>query len=364
MKIFNLPAFLTLTIMFPDTSSAFGTMPTGQKVTFAKYETQLKSATSDETDDAPVFSIPATTSSDVTPAVDKALVDELVPVGVLLHGGRKLRKEGLTGKGVKVAVIDSGVDADHPEFGDQVKQTVWYRRGTPLSRDDHGTHVAGTIHFMAPEADIYDYRVFGRYGRLDVNSAIARAIRSAVYDGCDLINLSLGAPRRDSRIYSAIQYANEAGVLMVAAAGNSGDDNILTNENMWPANSAETISIAAVSKRDGLPVAEFSNTNSLIDYAGIGVDVVSMRPGGSFQKMSGTSMACPHVCGLIAALMTKGGAYESQIKDDASLRALLTENFAIDIGTMGRDNATGLGFLSYLSKEEFEERFIIDLPDL
>ena len=68
-----------------------------------------------------------------------------LPLGIKLHGGEKLREEGLTGKGVKVAVIDSGVAAGHPGFGGQVKEQIWYRRGTPLMRDDHGTHVAGTI---------------------------------------------------------------------------------------------------------------------------------------------------------------------------------------------------------------------------
>lgn len=172
------------------------------------------------------------------------------------------------------------------------------------------------------------------------------------------------------------------------------------NDNdSWPANSDETISIGAVSKRDNLPVADFSNSNEKIDYAGIGVDVISFRPGGKYQYMSGkqreeitftlssfynrhflllgfdsylhilvalsctgTSMACPHVCGFLAALMTKGGKYEDLIKDDASARKTLNENFLIDIGAKGRDNMTGLGFLTYLSKEEFEEGFL-DLPD-
>ena len=68
-----------------------------------------------------------------------------LPLGIKLHGGDKLRAEGLTGKGVKVAVIDSGVAAAHPGFGDQVVEQVWYRRGSSLMQDDHGTHVAGTI---------------------------------------------------------------------------------------------------------------------------------------------------------------------------------------------------------------------------
>ena len=81
------------------------------------------------------------------------------PLGCQLMGSTKLHKEGKTGKGVRIGVIDSGIDSTHIGFNDQVKKHVWFRYGTPLVEDDHGTHVAGTIHFMSPDAEIYDYRV-------------------------------------------------------------------------------------------------------------------------------------------------------------------------------------------------------------
>lgn len=284
-----------------------------------------------------------------------------VPLGIKLHGGEKLRDEGLTGKGVKVAVIDSGVAAGHPGFGDQVKEQIWYRRGTPLMRDDHGTHVAGTITMMAPEAEIYDYRVFGRYG-MDINEAITTAIEDAIDEGCDIINMSLGGPVPDLKMWRVMRKARRAGVIMVVAAGNEGDNNVYTNENSFPANFKTAISIGAVAKKDNLPMARFTNTNSEVDYCGIGVDVVSFRPDGKYQQMSGTSMATPHVCGLITALMTKGGKYADDITNDKSCRAFLNKNCLIDVGVEGRDDATGLGFLTYLSKDEFEKDFF-ELPD-
>ena len=89
----------------------------------------------------------------------------------------------------------------------------------------------------------------------------------------------------------------------------------------------------------------------------------SFKPGGTLQKFSAPSMVPPHVCGFItAALMTKGGAYDDIIKDDASLRDLLNDKFVVDIGSNGTDNASGLGFLTYLSEEEFEGGYL-DLPD-
>jgi len=302
-----------------------------------------------------------------TPAFTRASYDGIapssttLPLGIKLHGGGKLRREGLTGNGVKVAVIDSGIAASHPGFGGQVREQTWYRRGSSLMTDDHGTHVAGTIAMMAPEAEIYDYRVFGRYG-MDINEAINAAIEDAVEEGCDIINMSLGGPSPDWAMRRIMRKANRAGVIMVVAAGNSGDDNVLTIENSYPANFRTAISIGAVAKKDGLPKARFTNTNSQVDYCGIGVDVISFRPDGKYHQMSGTSMATPHVCGLITALMSKSGGYSKEITDDESCRNFLNAKCLIDVAAEGKDDATGLGFLTYLTKDEFEKDFL-DLPE-
>lgn len=122
----------------------------------------------------------------------------------------------------------------------------------------------------------------------------------------------------------------------------------ITQHHSYPAQFEECISIAAVSKKDGLPVAPFSNSNLQVDYAGIGVDVISLKPFGGYQTMSGTSMACPHVCGFVAAIMSS---------NPLEVRKRLTEEYAIDIGLPGRDNNTGLGFVTSLDKGALEELF-------
>lgn len=288
------------------------------------------------------------------PAADISLEGDELPFGVLLTGGRKLRDAGKTGKGVRVAVIDSGVDAEHPAFQGCVKKKIWYRHGTPLADDDHGTHVAGTIHLMAPDAELYDYRVFGDDGDSSVNESLVAAIAAACSDGCQLINMSLGGSASDPTIHSAVQYAASQGVHMICAAGNAGDGDPLTNENAWPANYDETISIAALRKKDRF-AAKFSNSNPKVDYGGIGTKVVSLKPGGGFQEMAGTSMAAPHVTGFIAALLTStDGAVVSPCPSDEELRKMLTDKYAIDVGVQGPDVSTGIGFLSYLSKDELD----------
>jgi thermitase len=145
-----------------------------------------------------------------------------LPLGAILTGAAKLREEGLTGEGVRVAVIDSGIDEKHPGFSGQVTRKMWYRSGTPLSKDDHGTHVAGTIHLMALNAQIYDYRVFGRSGNFSVTQAVAKSIMDATDSDCQVINMSLGGPFPSPEIKQAVQYAASKGVVLVCAAGNEG----------------------------------------------------------------------------------------------------------------------------------------------
>lgn len=269
-----------------------------------------------------------------------------LPLGVRLHGAQKLRKDGLTGAGVRVAVIDSGIDQNHPGFHDKVQAQRWYRMGTPLEVDDHGTHVAGTIHFMAPDADLYDYRVFGEEGDFDGDRAIAKSIISAVdVDKCHIINMSLRCsfPVRPE-IKKAIRYAYKKGVHMVCAAGNDGDGNRLTDElYTYPARFDETMSVAAVRKDKGLPSTSFSESNADVTYSGIGRDVISLKPNGGLQTMSGTSMATPHVTGLIACLLSNNQKYS-----DSQLRKLLKEKYVVDIGPRGYDKQTGEGFVTYV----------------
>ena len=269
-----------------------------------------------------------------------------LPLGVRLHGAQKLRKDGLTGSGVRVAIIDSGIDQSHPGFHNKVQAQRWYRMGTPLEEDDHGTHVAGTIHFMAPDADLYDYRVFGEEGDFDGDQAIAKSIYSAVnVDKCHIINMSLRCsfPVRPE-IKKAIRYAYKKGVHMVCAAGNDGDANRLTDElYTYPARFDETISVAAVRKGKGLPSTTFSESNAEITYSGIGRDVISLKPNGGLQAMSGTSMAAPHVTGLIACLLSDNQKYS-----DSKLRVLLKDKYLVDIGPRGYDKQTGKGFVTYV----------------
>jgi subtilisin family serine protease len=122
----------------------------------------------------------------------------------------------------------------------------------------------------------------------------------------------------------------------------------------YPAYYEECVSIAAVSMQNGLPVAVFSNSNKQVDYCGIGVDVLSFKPGGGYQTMSGTSMASPHVAGFIACLMTNGRIKNDWVKTDCTVRKIVNDSYVIDIATAGIDTATGVGFVTYLGESAFD----------
>jgi len=298
---------------------------------------------------------------------------DMIPAGVIMTGGRKLRNKGLKGEGIRVAVIDSGIDEKHVGFEGKVTRRKSFRTGNLNNASDaHGTHVAGTIHMMAPEAEIYDYRVIGGTSTgTSVEEAIIDSIYSAVFEKCNVINMSLGGPTANSSRLTAIQFAISRGVVVVCAAGNGGDGDPLTNERSFPAVWDECISVAAVSKHKNQLVCDFSNSNPEVDYAGIGMKVTSFKAGGGYTTMSGTSMACPHVTGLIAALLSGDTAFKADfakavpegnsgfgMKKNVNLnvRKMLTDKFAVDISQVGRDNGSGLGFLTYVinGKEEFE----------
>jgi len=256
-------------------------------------------------------------------------------------------------------VIDSGIDASHPGFHGCVNsEKQWYRYGTSLDHDDHGTHVAGTIHFLAPQAELHDYRVFGQDGELDGDAAVAKSIRHAVdVTQCHIINMSLSVsyPLREE-VKKSIKYAAKKGVHLVCAAGNDGDGDPTTNEiYCYPAMMKETISVAAVRKDDGffLKAASFSESNASVDYSGIGTNVVSLKPtnvdsssNGDVQTMSGTSMAAPHITGLLACLISN---QPHNYNSNQKIRKLLNQ-YLIDIGEeAGYDTQTGQGFVTYLA---------------
>ena len=233
----------------------------------------------------------------------------------------------LTGSGVKVAVIDTGIDFTHTDLDanvDLANSTTFVSR-TSSAKDDngHGTHVAGTIAAedngsgvvgVAPSATLFAVKVLDRRGS-GLWSWVASGIDWARTHGANVANMSLGGGA-STTIENACSTAwnNGNGVLLIAAAGNSGDGKTTTSEWSYPAAYSTVVSVGATDSSDN--VASFSNTNNDVEVSAPGVSIVSTYKGGAYATMSGTSMATPHAVGNAALLWQEaaGSASASSVK--------------------------------------------------
>ena len=251
-----------------------------------------------------------------------------------------------TGEGIKVAVIDSGCDLNHRDLAANIKDSVDFT-GSKKGADDehgHGTHVTGTIAGidntigvigMAPKAHIYVVRVLNRRGS-GTWGDVADGIIWAADKGCQIANMSIGGGH-NSTIQNACHYAKGEGVLLCAAAGNSGDGNPDDTELSYPAAYASVVSVAAIVNNNHDSLANFSNSGAHVELAAPGVGVTSTFKRGAYETWNGTSMACPHVVG-VAALIWK----ESGMTDNDAVRAELRLRVD-DRGPTGRDYGYGFG---------------------
>jgi subtilisin family serine protease len=254
------------------------------------------------------------------------------------------------GEGVKVAVLDTGVDERHADLADAIDELRDFTRSRhgAADRQGHGTHVAGTIAArqngkgvigVAPDCRLLVGKVLGDDGSGDA-AGVAAGIDWAVGQGADVLSMSLGSPEMSEEIAAAIRRAVAKGRFVVCAAGNEGRDDSVD----FPGRLAETVAVGAVD-RNGR-VAKFSSRGEQVDLCAPGQDVVSTYPGGGYAKLSGTSMATPFVAGVVALLLAKhrlhGGA--TPVENQRQLVEHLRRT-AVDAGPVGKDPSYGFGLI-------------------
>lgn len=265
------------------------------------------------------------------------------------------------GQGVKVAVVDTGV-SKHKDL--RIAKGMNMVKGElATSYSDlmgHGTHVAGIIaghgqrgkgvRGVAPGVDLHAYRVFGKGKETALSFNIAKGIRQAVDDGCDLINLSLGANADIPEVLREIQRARALGVVCLAATGNDyrGPVNYpgrysqvlgvsaFGRKGTWPTTAAQDLEVASPFGTDPNDfVAAFSNVGHEVQLTGPGVGVVSTYPGG-YAVMDGTSMACPVATGALARVLARNtrilGMSRDQKRSDAIVRLALKTSRLLGFG--------------------------------
>lgn len=284
---------------------------------------------------------------------------QTTPWGVDRIGATALHDAGRTGDGVDIGIVDSGISGTHPDLEANIAppsadaaHNAWVDcQGAtcthPWSDDaGHGTHVAGTVAAadgtdgtigVAPDATLHALKVCGSAGRCRT-SAVAKAIRYAADNGWDAVNLSLGSSQESPALQAAGEYAAEAGVVLVAAAGNEGR----ADSVQYPAVYDEFLGVSATTIDD--VIADFSSRGAEVDLAAPGADVCAPYLDG-YQTLSGTSMAAPHVTGAVAQLIADGvspTAVGDQLRDTAhDLGLPATEQGAglVDVAAaLGYDN--------------------------
>jgi len=225
-----------------------------------------------------------------------------------------------TGQGVRIGVIDGGINFNHPLFDTMSFGGFDFVDDDSLAFDEpgglasgHGTFVAGIVHLVAPGAELVPYRVMNAFGHGD-GFALARAIERAVLDSCRLINVSLVLTDRHRAVRDAIEYAESQNIAVVVAAGNAS-----TGDNVYPAAENATIAVAAVDSTYVL--ADYSNYGTYINVCAPGDSLYSAYLDSTYAWWSGTSFAAPCVAGQLALLteiypLITIGDYMTIIADD------------------------------------------------
>ncbi|MFH2202423.1 MAG: S8 family peptidase [Elusimicrobiota bacterium] len=236
--------------------------------------------------------------------IQKWLLADADPGQMIPWGVRRVHApaawETTRGDGVKVAVVDTGIDHRHAELNVEGGFNA-YDNAAPWTDDHgHGTHVAGTIAVLdddgglvgvAPKVRLFGVKVISKEG-YGSYSDIIEGLQWCVAAKMDVVNMSLGAPKTVSALDEAVRAADAAGVVIVAASGNSGQTVV------YPAAYPQTIAVAASDIND--KVADFSSRGPEVDLVAPGVSIRSTAMGGGYSWKTGTSMASPHVAGLAA----------------------------------------------------------------
>jgi len=233
---------------------------------------------------------------------------QVIPWGIKRIGADKAWRFS-QGKGVRVAVIDTGIAFDHPDLEQNVKGGANILKPflPPYDHNGHGTHVAGTIGAVnnelgvvgvAPKVDLFAVKAFNKDGNAKL-SDIIKAIDWCIDNKMHVVNMSFGFNEPSPAFREAIIRAHQAGLIMVAASGNKGTRGRLE----YPAQFNETIAVSSINKDN--EISDFSTIGPGVNIAAPGEKIVSTWLNNSFRELSGTSMAVSHVTGVAALMLSK-----------------------------------------------------------
>lgn len=310
----------------------------------------------------------------LVPYTINSIVDKTneTPKGVRLIQAPEVWKVSNQGEDIVIAVIDTGVESNHPDLKDRIiggRNFTTDHHGDPEIFEDnngHGTHVCGTIAAslnqegvvgVAPKANILSLKVLTKEGSGQYDwiiNAINYAVdwRGPKNERVRVISMSLGGPEDVPELHKAIQNAVNHNVSVVVAAGNEGDNREDTFEYSYPGSYNEVIQVGAVS--NDLTLAPFTNTNSEVDLVAPGVEVLSTYLNNKYASLSGTSMATPHVAGALALIINQSEKEFNRTLIETEIYAQLIRR-TLPLGN--RKSSEGNGFLLLNLVEKIEDIF-------
>jgi subtilisin family serine protease len=277
--------------------------------------------------------------------------NEVLPWGIDRVDAELLWGASTTGSGINVAVVDTGIELSHPDLASNIKGG--YNAISPLRspNDDngHGTHVAGIIGALdntigvigvAPTVNLYAVKVLSRTGSGYI-SDIIEGLDWARTHGMNVVNMSLGASSDIQSFHDAVIRAHDAGIVLVAAAGNDSGAAV-----SYPGAYPEVIAVSATDNTN--TIAYFSSVGPEVDLAAPGVGIFSSYKGQTYATLSGTSMASPHVAGVAALLLSQPVKCDTDLSGTCSPSEVQSrlESTATDLGTAGKDSQYGSGLVN------------------
>lgn len=274
----------------------------------------------------------------------RSLLAQTTTYGIPMVQANQLAQNNQSAR--RVCVIDTGFNLGHPDLGDQNNGVTgeannnqvgnWFNDG-----NGHGTHVAGTISALSnnegvvgvyPGVDLHIVKIFNDQGNFTFASDIITGIQQCADAGANIVNMSLGGGGSSTAERNAMQGFVDDGIMLVAAAGNSGNSTL-----SYPASYDAVISVAAVDSAES--IASYSQYNSQVEIAGPGTAVQSTWPTNTYNTISGTSMATPHVAGAAALVWSFFPSCSNE-----QIRAAMNIT-AKDKGASGKDNFYGHGIV-------------------
>ncbi|MGP4106436.1 S8 family peptidase [Virgibacillus sp. L01] len=296
-----------------------------------------------------------------------------IPEGVSMIQAPDAWEEAEKGHGNVVAIIDTGCQVDHPNLKERIIDGRNFTSDYSGDKDNyndnngHGTHVAGTIAAssareegisgVAPNAKLLIIKVLSGEGSGDYQWIIDGINYAVNWEGSNgekvrVISMSLGGPKDVPELYESVKQAVDSGIPVVCAAGNAGDGRPATDEFAYPGAYNEVTQVGAINfNRE---IAPFSNTNDEIDLVAPGVKILSTYTDSKYARLSGTSMATPHISGALALVINIAEKQFDRRLSETEIYAQLVRR-TVPLGYP--KSAEGNGLIALAILDQFEQLF-------